>query len=232
MPVEGCCEVNTDAARGIFITEPIPESQDYCRGNSGPIAQDERSICRCHEAVTSGCREEDGGLVSDDALLLCQAAGIPISEDVAPYRLREALFPRRGARIDGVRIDFSVIKSAFERLTSTYQYVIVEGAGGLMVRSQEVCWLPTWPANLKLPSLVVARRARYDQSYRSHLVLPHSRWDCRSQESLSTACRSIRSGREGGAAPIGSLSALGAGDLASSRRSPMRWNGGRTVCLA
>ncbi|MDD2852570.1 MAG: AAA family ATPase, partial [Desulfuromonadaceae bacterium] len=41
--------------------------------------------------VTSDCREEHGQLVSDDARLLCQAAGISISEDVAPYRLREPL---------------------------------------------------------------------------------------------------------------------------------------------
>ena len=107
--------------------------------------------------VTSGCREEDGRLVSDDALLLCQAAGIPLSEDVAPYCLREALAPAEAAKIDGVRIDFSVIKASFDRLASLYEYVIVEGAGGLMVPLAGGLLIADLARELDLPLLVVAR---------------------------------------------------------------------------
>ncbi len=107
--------------------------------------------------VTSGCREENGELVSDDALLLCQAAGIPYSEDVAPYCLREALAPSEAAAIDGVRVDFSLIKASFDRLASTYQYVIVEGAGGLMVPLSGGLLVADLARELGLPLLVVAR---------------------------------------------------------------------------
>lgn len=107
--------------------------------------------------VTSGCREEAGQLVSDDALLLCRAAGIPCSGDVAPYRLREPLAPADAARIDGVRIDFSAIKAAFERLAATYQYVIVEGAGGLMVPLSGGLLVADLARELDLSLLVVAR---------------------------------------------------------------------------
>lgn len=107
--------------------------------------------------VTSGCREENGRLVSDDALLLCQAAGTELSDDVAPYRLREALAPADAARIDGVRIDFSAIKASFERLAATYQYVIVEGAGGLMVPLSGGLLVADLARELELPLLVVAR---------------------------------------------------------------------------
>ena len=107
--------------------------------------------------VTSGCREENGQLVSDDALLLCQAAGIAVSEDVAPYRLREALAPAEAARLDGVRIDFSAIKSSFDRLASLYDYVIVEGAGGLMVPLSGGLLIADLARELELPLLVVAR---------------------------------------------------------------------------
>lgn len=107
--------------------------------------------------VTSGCREEDGRLVSDDALLLCQAAEIPVSDDVAPYRLREALAPADAARVDGVRIDFSAIKESFARLASRYQYVIVEGAGGLMVPLSGGMLVADLARELELPLLVVAR---------------------------------------------------------------------------
>lgn len=107
--------------------------------------------------VTSGCREVSGQLVSDDALLLCQAAGIQVSEDIAPYRMREPLAPADAAKIDGVRIDFAVIKAAFERLALSYDYVIVEGAGGLMVPLSGGLLVADLVRDLGLPLLVVAR---------------------------------------------------------------------------
>lgn len=107
--------------------------------------------------VTSGCREENGRLISDDASLLCQAAGLAVSDDIAPYCLREALAPAEAAKIDGVRIDFSVIKAAFDRLVSSYDYVIVEGAGGLMVPLSGGMLVADLARELDLPLLVVAR---------------------------------------------------------------------------
>jgi len=107
--------------------------------------------------VTSGCREKNGLLISDDALLLCRAAGIPYSEDLAPYRLREAIAPAVAARVEGVRIDFSYIKTAYERLAASCDYIIVEGAGGLMVPLSGGLLIADLARELGLPLLVVAR---------------------------------------------------------------------------
>ncbi|MBC7962353.1 MAG: dethiobiotin synthase, partial [Steroidobacteraceae bacterium] len=107
--------------------------------------------------VTSGCRAVNGVLVSEDAELLCEAAGIPCSEDVAPYCLREPLAPAEAAKIDGVRIDFARIKGAYGRLAATYDYVIVEGAGGLMVPLSGGLLIADLARELDLPLLVVAR---------------------------------------------------------------------------
>lgn len=107
--------------------------------------------------VTSGCRLEDGQPLSDDALLLCQSAGVPCTDDVAPYRLREALAPSEAARIDGVRIDFSVIRAAFDRLAASCEYIIVEGAGGLMVPLSGGLLVADLARELGLPLLIVAR---------------------------------------------------------------------------
>lgn len=107
--------------------------------------------------VTSGCREENGRLVSDDALLLCRAAGISYSDDTAPYRLREAVAPSEAARDEGVRIDFSHIKSVYEALCASYEYVIVEGAGGLMAPLSGGLLVADLALELGLPLLVVAR---------------------------------------------------------------------------
>lgn len=106
--------------------------------------------------VTSGCREENGVIVSDDALLLCQAAGIPYSEDVALYRLREAVAPAEAAKVENIQIVFSDIKAAYERLAAAYDYVIIEGAGGLMVPLSGGLLVGDLARELGLPLLVVA----------------------------------------------------------------------------
>lgn len=107
--------------------------------------------------VTSGCREEEGRLVSDDALLLCRAAGQVCSADVAPYRLREPLAPAEAAKLDGVRIDFAHIRECYERLAAAHDVVIVEGAGGLMVPLAGGLLVADLIKSLALPLLVVAR---------------------------------------------------------------------------
>jgi dethiobiotin synthetase len=107
--------------------------------------------------VTSGCREEDGSLVSDDALLLCQAAGLACSTDTAPYLLREPVAPAEAAKQEGVRIDFVLIREAFDRLAASYDFMIVEGAGGLMVPLSGGMLVADLARLLELPLLVVAR---------------------------------------------------------------------------
>jgi dethiobiotin synthetase len=107
--------------------------------------------------VTSGCREEEGCLVSDDALLLCQAAGIDCSADTAPYLLREPVAPAEAATLDGVRIDFARIREAFDRLAAAHDFMIVEGAGGLMVPLSGGLLVADLVRQLELPLLVVAR---------------------------------------------------------------------------
>ena len=107
--------------------------------------------------VTSGCRAENGRLVSDDALLLCQAAGVECSDDVTPYLLREPVAPAEAARQEGMVIDFARIRAAFDRLAAAHDFVIVEGAGGLMVPLAGGLLVADLARHLELPLLVVAR---------------------------------------------------------------------------
>lgn len=107
--------------------------------------------------VTSGCTEHDGKLVSEDAEVLTAAAGIRLSNDVAPYLLREPVAPSIAAEKDGVRIEFSRILAAFHRLADEHEFVIVEGAGGLMVPLAGGLLVADLVKLLALPLLVVAR---------------------------------------------------------------------------
>ena len=108
--------------------------------------------------VTSGCSEIDGRLVSNDAELLCWAAGTDSRDsDTAPYLLRQPISPSMAAEQDGVRIDFHVISEAYDRLADRHDFVIVEGAGGLMVPLAGGLLIADLAAHLSLPLLVVTR---------------------------------------------------------------------------
>lgn len=107
--------------------------------------------------VTSGCPERNGECVSEDAELLAWAAGIECDDDVAPYRLREPLAPVESAKLDGVKIDFSRIAECHQRLSARHDFVLVEGAGGLMVPLNGGLLIADLVNHLKLPLAVVAR---------------------------------------------------------------------------
>ena len=108
--------------------------------------------------VTSGCSEKSGRLISDDAELLAWSAGLHgVDADIAPYMLREAIAPSEAASREGTLIDFRVIGEAFARLADRHDFVIVEGAGGLMVPITGESLIAGLVNYLDLPLLVVAR---------------------------------------------------------------------------
>lgn len=108
--------------------------------------------------VTSGCREESSRLFSEDAELLAWGAGLSgVDADVAPYLLRQPIAPAEAASREGVRIEFEIIGEAFARLVSRYDFVIVEGAGGLMVPLVDGLLIADLVNYLSLPLLVVSR---------------------------------------------------------------------------
>lgn len=107
--------------------------------------------------VTSGCEERNGELVSEDAELLAWAAGVECDEDVALYRLRAPIAPVDAAKLDGVRIDFARIAESYQRLAAKHDFILVEGAGGLMVPLNGGLLIADLATHLQLPLLVVAR---------------------------------------------------------------------------
>ena len=145
-------------SRGIFIT-----GTDTGVGKSVVAASLARALrlrgvnVGVMKPVTSGCIDRNGELVSEDAELLAWAAGVDLDDDVAPYCLREPIVPVDSAARDGVKISFTKIEECFKRLSAKYEYVIVEGAGGLMVPLNGGLLIADLAKQLDLPLLVVAR---------------------------------------------------------------------------
>jgi dethiobiotin synthetase len=108
--------------------------------------------------VTSGALENGGKLVSEDAELLRWAAKCTSpAGDVSPYLLREPLAPSEAAQRDGVTIRYERIRESFDRLAAHHDFLIVEGAGGLLVPLTDDLFVADLAKRLELPLLIVAR---------------------------------------------------------------------------
>jgi dethiobiotin synthetase len=151
-------EPSTIRPKGIFVTgtDTGVGKTVYCAALAR-LLRDRGVNVGVMKPVTSGCRSTPDGLVSDDAELLAWSAGISVTSEVAPYLLREPLAPSAAAEIDHVRIEFSRILAAYHRLAETHDFLIVEGAGGLMVPLCGGLLVADLVKLLALPLLVVAR---------------------------------------------------------------------------
>lgn len=94
----------------------------------------------------------------DDAELLRWAAGSKDEPElIAPYRFSAPLSPDQAARQEGARIDMSIITESVEKIKENCDYIIVEGAGGLMVPLVGGMLVADLVARLKLPLLIVSK---------------------------------------------------------------------------
>lgn len=106
----------------------------------------------------TGCLLRKGVLVPRDALKLIKAGGVVDPLDrVNPYRFRAPLAPAIAAEREGKKIDIKRIVSAFHTLVRKHDYMIVEGAGGIMVPLTMSHHYLDLARVLNLPVLVVAR---------------------------------------------------------------------------
>lgn len=70
----------------------------------------------------------------EDYKILKKMAGVDDPDDrICPFRFREALAPAVAAEREGRQIDWRRVKDCFEALAARHDYLIVEGAGGLLV---------------------------------------------------------------------------------------------------
>jgi len=108
--------------------------------------------------VTSGCVMIGEKLVSEDAELLKWASSCTAPDtDIAPYLLKAPLAPSIAASQEGVQIQFDAILQAYQRLEAGHDFVLVEGAGGLLAPLTQDLFIADLCLVLRLPLLVVAR---------------------------------------------------------------------------
>ncbi|MCX7703824.1 MAG: dethiobiotin synthase [Planctomycetota bacterium] len=99
---------------------------------------------------------ETGG--GSDALFLQKASGVTDSiEEIRRYYFSLPVSPHLAAKMNNTSIDIPLLVSGYNNLAGRHQFMIVEGAGGIMTPLTEKFLTVELITQLKLPVLVVTR---------------------------------------------------------------------------
>ncbi len=110
-----------------------------------------------YKAALSGAEsvaESDAGYVN-------KIAGIGESEEILlSYLYKNAVSPHLASKIEGNPVELEVVKSAFEKVKNTYDYVTVEGSGGIVcpirIDENHEIYLEDIIKLLNLPAVIIA----------------------------------------------------------------------------
>jgi dethiobiotin synthetase len=110
-----------------------------------------------YKPVASGCEMRGGELQAADAIALWDAAGRPGTlEAVCPQKFAAPLAPHLAARMEGRRVDALLLRKGIEFWLAASDFVLIEGAGGLMSPISDDDYNADLAAEFGFPLLVVA----------------------------------------------------------------------------
>lgn len=145
--------------KGIFITgTDTGVGKTYVAAGLAAALKNRSVDVGVMKPAETGCRMRNGRMIPKDALRLMRSAGVKDALSlVNPYRFRAPLAPAVAAELERKTIDPARIVSAFQTLSTRHSYMIVEGAGGIMVPlTGEYAYLDL-AKELDVPVLIVAR---------------------------------------------------------------------------
>lgn len=125
-------------------------------------------------AMSGNDRREDGSLIPGDAVWVKEASGIsqPL-EAMCPYIYENAYSPHLASRIEGNPVKMDIVKQGFQAVCGQYDYVTVEGSGGILCPicyDEEKIQLEDIIKELDLACLIVADAGL---GTINHVVLTH-----------------------------------------------------------
>ncbi|KKH92431.1 dethiobiotin synthetase [Methanosarcina sp. 1.H.T.1A.1] len=113
-----------------------------------------------YKAALSGAEKIKGKLVAGDAKYVCEVSGITDGpESLVSYIYETAVSPHLAAQIEKLPIEMNVIDADFEQMKTRFDYVTVEGSGGIICplrRDEQTIMLTDVIKRLNLDVLIVA----------------------------------------------------------------------------
>jgi len=145
----------TKFPKGIFVT-----GTDTGVGKTVVTAAIAWNLTQADKRVALMKPVQTGTIVSGptDIEFVQKVLGADYSLDVScPYMFSDPVAPLVASMLVGERIDIKKIKDSYSRLSSDNDFVIVEGAGGLLVPILEDYFMSDLALDLDLPVLIVTR---------------------------------------------------------------------------
>lgn len=149
-------------AKGIFITGTGTDvGKTYITALLVKKLQEAGVKAAYYKAAVSGNQRGEQGLLPGDAIYVKQISGISQPLDtMVPYIYEQAVSPHLAARREGNPVELSVVRQGYEVLSKEYQYITMEGSGGILCplrwEEKEQLWLEDVIRELQLPCFVVA----------------------------------------------------------------------------
>lgn len=108
--------------------------------------------------IATGAIKLHERLISHDVRLLTNSSGVlDKNEFINPYLFKKAVAPYAAAKLEKRAISVAKIRNAFNILAKRHQFIIVEGAGGLLVPMLDKFFILDLIIELGLPVIIVSR---------------------------------------------------------------------------
>lgn len=149
-------------SKHIFITGTGTEvGKTFVTGLIVKKLHDNGKKAAYYKAAMSGNeRNQEGRLIPGDALYVKAVSGIgqPL-EEMCPYVYEHPYSPHLAAGLEGNPVRLPVVEAGFQKVCSSYDYVTVEGSGGILCplcEAKETLRLEDVIQKLDLSCLIVA----------------------------------------------------------------------------
>jgi len=145
--------------KGIFITgTDTGVGKTIIAGGLARVWLKNKKRIGVMKPIESGCVRSGDGLLPHDALFLKKMSYSTDDLDlINPYRLESPLAPSIAAELEGVEIDLKKIRRIYQQLDLKYDFMLVEGAGGLLAPLYKTFNSADLIRLLGIPMLVIAR---------------------------------------------------------------------------
>lgn len=143
--------------KGIFITGTDTDvGKTVISAGLALVLRDRGMKVGVMKPVATGCYGGEGRLVSQDAAFLMEAAQNEYASLTSPARFRNPLSPNVAAMLEKKEVDVQGILKSYRELQKHYDFLIVEGIGGLMVPLKKDYYVANLIRDMGLPIVIVS----------------------------------------------------------------------------
>ena len=122
-------------AKGLFVSGTGTDiGKTYVTGLLLKYIRDNGYDATYFKAALSGAiRDENNNLIPGDAVEVLTMANLDENTDfLVPYIYETAVSPHLASQIEGNPVELSKVRSAYEEVSKKYDYILMEGSGGIV----------------------------------------------------------------------------------------------------